>query len=149
TFLQNGASALFTNSGTLTLPIFDTSTVSAGTFVNYGQLTLTNSNVTVPSGVTLSESGTIGSSDTIASLNVIGTLRHENRKADGTPYTDGLSITVSGDVNVSGSINVIGRGLYGAYATSPPVTLGETYVNGVITAATPVNAAGSHGGLGG
>jgi hypothetical protein len=130
------------------MPVFDSTTVHAGTFINRGRLDIASNILTVPTGVSMSESGSLGTGDSIGQLNVSGTLRHESS------VSAGLSFTVTGDATIvsAGKIDVSGRGLPG-YTVVNGAGAGTGYVwNGVswvITNGVGNNTTGgSHGGVG-
>jgi len=147
------SSALFANYETITLPVFDATTVNNGSFVNYSLFNLTDDNIVLVPGTKLYENGDLTDDDIVSSITVDSgaTLTHSSY-----PYNtgSGLNIVITGtlQINAYGSVNATGYGLRGANGNGSAFgSRGEVYdpTGTSVIAGSDTEAGASYGGTGG
>jgi len=151
--LNGGGTFNVRNNSTLSIGVFDTTNIHAGTInIQEGSiLDITPNNATIGTGVTLVKDGTFGINDSLSSLTILngGIITHSLRLLAGLH----LRMLDKLDIKTGGAIDVGGKGLLGGHPVGVTGSPGETYnendsiVDGAGGYET-ASAGGSYGGQG-
>jgi len=151
--LDGGGTINVQNNSTLSVGVFDTTNVHAGTvnITEGSRLDIASNTATIGAGVTLVKDGMFGANDSLTSLTILngGVLTHSTRLLAGLR----LNVLDTLDIKLGGSIDASGKGLLGGHNTTYLGGPGETYnANDSIIAGASGSetrcAGGSYGGRG-
>jgi hypothetical protein len=151
--LSGGGTINVRTNSTLSIGVFDTTNIHAGTVdVQEGsRLEIAPNNATIGAGVTLVKDGMFGTNDSLTTLTILngGKITHSSRLLAGLR----LRLLDTLEIRTGGAIDVSGKGLLGGHPVGVTGGPGETYnandsiVDGAGGAETG-SAGGSYGGQG-